>query len=173
MALAPCPSCTRHVRVSESACPFCGQAVALEARAQPMPLERLSRAALFAFSASVAMASGCGPQTVEPTPVQPVPTPVAQPEPQPEPEEDPNLGADLYGGPPNDLDHEAVPVPAYGAPPEPPPEEAQPDPPRRNVTKRPIDHTISVPAYGVPPVMEDSPAMAPSAPSSAYGGPPY
>lgn len=57
--LAPCPSCSRHVKTSETACPFCqaslpaGAVVAL-----PAPPARMSRAAAIAFTASLALA-GC------------------------------------------------------------------------------------------------------------------
>lgn len=57
--LEPCPSCQRHVRVSESSCPFCGTDVralsALPERA--MPAARLGRAALFAFGVTAAAAT--------------------------------------------------------------------------------------------------------------------
>jgi hypothetical protein len=63
--LEPCPTCQRHVRVSETSCPFCGANVealgALPARA--LPSTRLGRAALFAFgvtaAATAAGTAGC------------------------------------------------------------------------------------------------------------------
>lgn len=60
--LEPCPACQRHVRVSETSCPFCDANVealgALPARA--MPSMRLGRAALFAFGVTAAStAAGC------------------------------------------------------------------------------------------------------------------
>ncbi len=60
-SLAPCPSCSRHVRVSEESCPFCKAALApdgLAAKVVPAATSRLSRAAAFAFTASVAVV-GC------------------------------------------------------------------------------------------------------------------
>jgi hypothetical protein len=61
-ALAPCPSCHRHVRIAESACPFCGATVALEpVISARIGAQRLGRAAIFTFGA-VAIAStsaGC------------------------------------------------------------------------------------------------------------------
>ena len=60
-ALAPCPSCSRHVRSSETSCPFCKAALApeaLAARTVPGTANRLSRAAAFAFTASVTVV-GC------------------------------------------------------------------------------------------------------------------
>ena len=50
--LRPCPGCSRHVRVSEGACPFCGVSLDPSFAAAPVPVapsKRLSRAALFAF----------------------------------------------------------------------------------------------------------------------------
>lgn len=53
--LTPCTSCSRHVRVSESSCPFCGSALDLSDVPQPvLPTRRLGRAALFTFSATLA-----------------------------------------------------------------------------------------------------------------------
>jgi hypothetical protein len=61
--LRACAKCSRHVRVSESACPFCGVALSEAFRASPAPLPpraRLSRAALFAFgTGTLALAPGC------------------------------------------------------------------------------------------------------------------
>lgn len=55
-ALAPCPSCSRHVRASSGRCPFCGAALPddLAARVAPAPSQRLSRAALAVFGAALA-----------------------------------------------------------------------------------------------------------------------
>jgi hypothetical protein len=58
MSLRPCLSCGRHVRASESACPFC------RASLEPTPtppsgaaVGRLGRAALFAFGATTVVAA--------------------------------------------------------------------------------------------------------------------
>jgi hypothetical protein len=58
--LAPCPRCSRHVRLVETSCPFCAAPVTgtLVARSAA-PTRGLKRAALFALSATVA-ASACG-----------------------------------------------------------------------------------------------------------------
>jgi hypothetical protein len=67
--LAMCPSCARHVRVDESACPFCQASLSDEFRAtppRPRPAVRLSRAALYAFGVgalSLSAAQGCGGET--------------------------------------------------------------------------------------------------------------
>lgn len=60
-ALLPCPSCARHVRRSETSCPFCACTLSLaHAPPRPMPTERLGRAALMAFTTLVASGSvGC------------------------------------------------------------------------------------------------------------------
>jgi len=56
--LTPCPECQRHVRKTETQCPFCGQAVSLAHVPAPMlPRKRLGRAATFAFGATVAGAT--------------------------------------------------------------------------------------------------------------------
>jgi hypothetical protein len=54
-ALEPCSGCGRHVRVSESACPFCGTSLDFSnVPAQLYPTERLSRAAMMSFRNLVA-----------------------------------------------------------------------------------------------------------------------
>jgi hypothetical protein len=61
--LASCPSCARHVRVSEAACPFCRASLSEAFRATPArqaPRARLGRAALFALgTGAVAVTPGC------------------------------------------------------------------------------------------------------------------
>jgi hypothetical protein len=59
--LRPCPACSRHARVSETACPFCGAAFsdAFRGTARPEgPTTRLTRAALFAFGAAGTVGGG-------------------------------------------------------------------------------------------------------------------
>lgn len=52
--LHPCPECQRHIRKTEAECPFCGESVSLgHLPAHALPRRRLSRAATFAFGASV------------------------------------------------------------------------------------------------------------------------
>jgi hypothetical protein len=61
--LTPCPECQRHVRTTESRCPFCDSALSLSHIAMPvLPRSRLGRAATFAFGATLASAAlvGCG-----------------------------------------------------------------------------------------------------------------
>ena len=61
--LRPCPGCSRHARLTEDACPFCGEQFDHVFRDAPRPLApspRLSRAALFALgSGAVGVAAGC------------------------------------------------------------------------------------------------------------------
>lgn len=57
--LTPCPSCQRHVRVSEEACPFCATSLPASVKARPapqLPTQRLGRAALLAFGATLSVA---------------------------------------------------------------------------------------------------------------------
>lgn len=59
-SLVPCPSCARHVRASESACPFCASVLPedLASRTVPAAPRRLERLAAFTFAATLAVA-GC------------------------------------------------------------------------------------------------------------------
>jgi hypothetical protein len=68
--LVACPSCARHLRVNEAACPFCGavlpDSVRESAPPQP-PAVRLTRAALFAFgTGTLALAPGCSSSSPSP-----------------------------------------------------------------------------------------------------------
>jgi hypothetical protein len=85
--LRACPSCSRHVRVSEAACPFCGAAFSASFRgatAPRAPAARLTRAALFAFgTGGAALTAACGSSSSGPPPQQ------AQP---------------AYGGPAQEVD---------------------------------------------------------------------
>ena len=74
--LRACPACSRHVRVTEEACPFCGERLDAAFRATPapppipLPLSvRLSRAALVALgTGTLSLAAACGAATAEPNP---------------------------------------------------------------------------------------------------------
>lgn len=61
-ALVPCSQCARHVRVSDSACPFCGAAIAANAEAKVVPsaTQRLGRNATFVFATTLTLAA-CAP----------------------------------------------------------------------------------------------------------------
>lgn len=109
-ALAPCTSCARHVRRTESACPFCGATLALGAAPTPRVItERLGRAALFSVGAAiVASVPGCG-NAVPAYGAPAVDTgPMAADAGQPGP---------LYGAPTVDAGHDAgQPATLYGGP---------------------------------------------------------
>lgn len=80
--LGLCEGCTRHLRVSESACPFCGRSrVASAARELVVAPLGLSRSALLALGATLALGAGCAaPQVVQPYGAPPRPTPTSAPE---------------------------------------------------------------------------------------------
>ncbi|MEP7049269.1 MAG: hypothetical protein ABJB12_02905 [Pseudomonadota bacterium] len=68
--LVPCPECGRHVRVSETECPFC--ALPLDLAGTPearLPGTRLSRAATLAFGATLASATALAACSGESAPV--------------------------------------------------------------------------------------------------------
>jgi len=144
----PCDRCARHLRASEVRCPFC-EAPVVALPAGPLPAERLSRAALFAFGAAV-LGSGCvsGDRA-------PPPTTVARPE-QPPP---------------------AGNMPVYGGPPAPPPvvvtdAPAPQEPPRLVEVPRPPPAGI-MPAYGGPPRPRTPPPPPdPGSFAARYGAPP-
>ena len=129
MSLLPCPSCARHVRQSESGCPFCGASLALASEpSRPMPTQRLGRAATFAFGAAMATSvAACGTTTTPTTTY----TGVAQEDGGTDGGVAPAYGAPsdagsdagmlaMYGGPPSDsgtTDQDGGgPAPAYGGP---------------------------------------------------------
>lgn len=89
--LIPCPTCHRHIRQTEVACPFCDAALSLGDVPPPLlPRARLGRAATFAFGASVVSATtfvGCGDDVTVAPPYGGVP--VAG-----------SAGSAIYGGPP-------------------------------------------------------------------------
>lgn len=61
MALVPCTSCERHIRISETACPFCVIGVPARRETTRLPQTRLGRGARFAFGAAVALSiNACG-----------------------------------------------------------------------------------------------------------------
>jgi hypothetical protein len=121
--LRPCSSCNRHVRYSETRCPFCA---APQARRTPplLPdLSRLSRAAQLAagalFLAACASDPGVGPETAPP----PVEDAGTQP---------PEYPAAMYGVPPA-------------------PEDPAPEPAPTSTQSPPTDPGPARPLYGMPP----------------------
>ncbi len=65
--LVPCPACSRHVRATEPACPFCGAPPPFGAP-RPTVSARLTRVAAFSLGATLA-AAGCNHDSlpIEPT----------------------------------------------------------------------------------------------------------
>jgi len=68
MSFAPCPGCARHLRTSEISCPFCGERTS-SLVATPGTAARITRAATYAFTASMVVA-GCS--SVEPASLTPL-----------------------------------------------------------------------------------------------------
>jgi hypothetical protein len=64
--LAPCPSCRRHVRIDERACPFCAAALPELAPRTIARGGRLSRAAVFAGASLLTAACGGKAQPADP-----------------------------------------------------------------------------------------------------------
>lgn len=116
--LLPCPSCGRHVRRTETACPFCASVTAFApAPSSRTPTERLGRAAIMAFGAAaattVAACSG------SPVPAYGAPAPDAGELDGGPIEADDGGGVDAaYGGPPFDAGADSGLVAAYGGPPD-------------------------------------------------------
>jgi len=113
--LLPCPSCSRHVRAFEDACPFCAAALVapVSGPAPRTPAQRLSRAALFALGASAAAVAACSGSV---TPLYGAPASDSG-------ALDGKADGDMqkvppYGIPPMDAGNDGpVPAPLYGAPP--------------------------------------------------------
>lgn len=170
-ALVPCCACHRHVRASETTCPFCRAARTLDASATTSdPGARLGRAAIFAFRASAALAlsavSACsgggggtiygGPPVTSAPPTSIIMQPYGAP-PNPIPPEPPptstipldDRGASdraMYGGPIMPEVARALEV-APEAPPETAaPRSPTPAPPRRHEPPSPGAHAL----YGGP-----------------------
>ncbi len=133
--LLPCPSCARHARAFEDACPFCAAALPVARAAAPaprVPAARLSRAAMFALGATAAAVAACGGYSstaiygapaVDAGEDAPLPTPLYGGPPSDAGHDAPILVDAAYGGPPKDAGSDADaspeggPAPLYGAPP--------------------------------------------------------
>lgn len=121
--LVPCPSCARHVKATESTCPFCDAVVLAKPRVlEPMPADRLlARTALSFAAAAATTLAGCGKETADKPPEPPV-----------------NV-APAYGVP---IVDQPPPAPAPSAR-----DAAVPPSPPETTTAPPV-----APAYGVPPI---------------------
>ena len=132
--LLPCPSCARHVRASEEACPFCASVLATSRGARPLPRspgERLKRAALFALGGTAAAVAACGGTTSSTFDGgtgdggdESIAMPIYGGPPADGGEDGPFLTDAAYGGPPPDAadaadgsDADSGVAPVYGAPP--------------------------------------------------------
>jgi hypothetical protein len=141
--LAPCPSCARHVRVSEARCPFCDGGLNDTFHALPAPqppMRRLKRAALYAVGASGLVLGACSSSSSN------------------------TMTQALYGGPPADAAADAADggqvVALYGAPP-------------ADVWAPPADAGVDVQGvalYGGPPP-QDAAVDVPQV-MALYGAPP-
>lgn len=118
MSLRECTSCQRHVKRTDTACPFCGEAMTpAAAPVAPLPRARLGRAALVALGAS-ALTMGCdepGPRAVYGgPPVEMVEAGAPKVDPSAAPTTPPTPTTSATTPPPPDTNRLA---PAYGAPP--------------------------------------------------------
>lgn len=91
MTLVSCTKCSRHARLGEPCCPFCGGALGAP---PPRRSTKRSRAAIL-FGAALATSACGGAQT---TADEPVSEPVDQPPPEGEPDDDGATVAE-YGAP--------------------------------------------------------------------------
>ncbi|MFO0644433.1 MAG: hypothetical protein U0183_34765 [Polyangiaceae bacterium] len=111
MALRLCAACARHIRTTESACPFCG---AEGTTPVASPLSRATRAAMV-FGGAVMVSSAVACSSESPVPVYGAP----DPNPRPSATTDPTA-VPLYGAPApdagNDAGTDATVAPLYGAP---------------------------------------------------------
>jgi hypothetical protein len=106
--LKPCTACSRHIRIHESSCPFCGAALAEAFHTPPQwgnAPGRLARAAVAALGVAAGGASALEGCVQSSSPVYGAPY---------------DLDSDAEAGPNNpDADAEAGPIqtgPVYGAP---------------------------------------------------------
>jgi hypothetical protein len=141
MSLRPCTHCGRHVRNTESSCPFCATALEAAPARSPISLPRAGRAAIMAFGALTTAAAGCGGGSGTPDayvgaqdaayggpPLDAFggldaayggpPVDAAMADDTGLPEADTGGGMNLYGGPPSDAGSDNTdaggPVPLYG-----------------------------------------------------------
>ncbi len=100
--LRPCPACDRHVRHTESACPFCAAALTPDVPEAPrVDGPRLSRSAMLLLG-SAALAEACRQPQVAAVYGAPPPIAVdagATTTPR-SPPDDPGSSAEVYGAPP-------------------------------------------------------------------------
>ncbi|MFO0609216.1 MAG: hypothetical protein U0324_38990 [Polyangiales bacterium] len=178
--LVPCPACARHVLATERACPFCAAATPadLAARVRPEVKARMSRSAMAALGAALALsacsstvASGDGSApndspAADATPDAPRPDVPAADAPRADVVDDDGGPVALYGDPPprdagvDVVDDDGGPVAEYGAP---PPQDAG----TQDVEPRDADIAL----YGAPPPPRDAGADGDVPVAPLYGAP--
>jgi hypothetical protein len=144
--LVPCSGCGRHVRASESQCPFCGVTLAgdLASRAVPSTTQRLGRGAMFVFATTVALGA-CAPS--------PGPSDGATPS---DSAADTGTAQDSGG-----------PMPLYGAP-----VPSDGGPTERDSGPSPTDSGGPIAMYGGPPPVDAGPGPDSGGPSPVDAGSP-
>ena len=133
--LAPCPHCKRHLRITESVCPFCESSVAgklTPKQSRPLHTRGLSRAGILALGASLAAAGaleGCVDEL------------------EPEPKDDGRV-VPVYGAPVQTDDGGPIAVPLYGAPIQ--PDAGKPDAGQADAGRLVPVYGAPIPLYGAP-----------------------
>ncbi len=126
MSLKLCASCARHVRTTDTTCPFCNS---VQSTAVPQPISRATRAAMVFGGATLVVAGvACGGNTDDGTKdasTSPTSTTTST---------STSTAAPAYGAPPQDAATDTGPVAMYGAP---PPQDGG-----------------AVPPYGAPPPLD-------------------
>ena len=146
MPFVPCPSCRRHVRAGDGACPFCAAALPSDPQVVPAATTRLGRGALFAFAVGVAACSSSGDDgapadtgvsdTGNPAPAYGAPVDASVTE------------GGVDGGPKDTGGMSA----AYGLPPDTGVDATSPDTGASDAAADTSDTGGPAPAYGLPPV---------------------
>jgi hypothetical protein len=110
--LVACESCSRHIRTTESVCPFCGKARAASAPETLTPFRPVNRAAVFFFTATSLVA--CGKKDADKTDAAPEAAAASNTAVMAPP-----YGVPVIDTPPPPPPHDAgrfIPAPPYGVP---------------------------------------------------------
>lgn len=188
--LTPCEGCNRHVLSSEVQCPFCSARVtsAMRAREPRLPTKRLGRAAMVAFSATVATVAttACGGDEESDDTRQPSSENTSMPSASTNPSMSGSMGnlpspSPAPSGTPTSPSGEPMAVALYGVAIDPglvPPGGATPGaPPPPPVSPVMEPEPIFAADYGAPPLEPETaaaiygaPALEPTAPHQGVGG---
>ena len=68
MSLHPCPACARHIKIRETACPFCGACVTPREESIAPAVRVAGRAAIVFATAAAITGTACGKKDAPPTP---------------------------------------------------------------------------------------------------------